>query len=91
MTTLQKSDLSQSILSTPKVARNSLTTPLEWKSTCHTSMMDAMGTTMGLKKKVRNCDFRGIRHSSISASTSESTTARGTATPVNTTVFFTAS
>ena len=75
---------------TPKTERNSLTTPFEWNSTCHTRMMDATGTIMGLKKNVRNWLLNGIRHSSISASTNASTTASGTESPENTAVFLTA-
>lgn len=53
-------------------------------------MMDAMGTIMGLKKKVRNSLLRGIRASSSSARPSDSTTASGTDRPVNVNVFLTA-
>ena len=51
---------------------------------------DATGTIMGLRKKVRNCDFIGMRHSSMSASTIASITARGTAIAENCKVFFAA-
>ena len=63
---------------------------MEWNSTCHTRMIDATGTIMGLKKNVRNWLLNGIRHSSISASTSASTTASGTDSPEKTAVFLTA-
>ena len=70
--------------------RNSLTTPFEWNSTCQIRMMDAMGTIIGLKKQVRNWLLPGMRASSIRASSIDSTTASGTARPVNTAVFFAA-
>ena len=46
---------------------------------------------MGLKKKVRNWDFRGMRHSSIRARTMDKTTARGTAMAEKLRVFLAAS
>ena len=42
-------------------------------------MTDAIGTIIGLKKKVRKVLFRGIRLSMITASHSDNTTASGTA------------
>ena len=53
-------------------------------------MIDAMGTIMGLKKNERNWLLAGMRHSSISAIRSDSTTASGTAMPENIAVFLTA-
>ena len=46
---------------------------------------------MGLRKKVRNWDFMGMRASSIRASTMASTTARGTAQTEKVRVFLAAS
>ena len=46
---------------------------------------------MGLRKKVRNWDFKGIRASSIRASTMASTTASGTASTEKCSVFLAAS
>ena len=43
------------------------------------STTEATGTIMGLRKKVRNWLFNGMRHSSISARPMASTTASGTA------------
>ena len=45
---------------------------------------------MGLRKNVRSQLFPGIRHSRISASPKDSTTARGTATIENVAVFLAA-
>ena len=45
---------------------------------------------MGLRKKVRSRLLQGMRHSSISASTRLSTTARGTAMAENIAVFLAA-
>ena len=69
---------------------NSLMVPLKLNSTCQISTTEATGTIMGLRKKVRNWLFSGMRHSSISASTMASTTARGTATAEKLRVFFAA-
>ena len=52
--------------------------------------MEATGTIMGLKKKVRNWERNGSFRSSTMASIRESTTANGTAIAENVAVFFTA-
>ena len=52
--------------------------------------MDATGTIIGLRKKLRKALFMGMRHSSISASRIASTTLSGTATAEKLSVFFAA-
>lgn len=53
-------------------------------------MIDAMGTIIGLKKKVRNWLFHGMRASSNSASAMARMTASGTDSAEKTAVFLTA-
>ena len=52
--------------------------------------MEATGTIIGLRKKVRNWLLSGIRASSSSARPSASTTASGTAMAENSSVFLAA-
>ena len=59
-------------------------------STCQISTTEATGTIIGLKKKVRNVDLPGMRASSSTACASDSTTASGTASAENSSVFFAA-
>ena len=84
------SDLNQSILSMPKVARNWLSVPFWWKMTCQISTIEAVGTISGLKKKVRIMLLPGILTSSSSARSSERITASGTETAEKRSVFFAA-
>ena len=53
--------------------------------------MEATGTIMGLRKKERKALFKGMRLSSMRASTMASTTLRGTAAAEKVRVFFAAS
>ena len=61
------------------------------KSTCQMSTTEAMGTIIGLRKKVRNWLLSGMRASSSIARPSASTVASGTARAENVAVFFAAS
>ena len=63
----------------PREVMMLLSIPLLWNTTCQISTTEATGTIMGLKKKVRNQLFSGMRHSSIRARARLSATASGTA------------
>ena len=58
--------------------------------TCQMSTTEATGTIIGLRKKVRNMLFPGMRHSSARARMRASTTALGTAMAEKIAVFFAA-
>lgn len=82
--------MSQSAPVPPREVMTLLSMPLLWKTTCQISTTEATGTIMGLRKKVRNQLFMGMRHSSIRAKTRLSTTASGTAMTEKRAVFLAA-